>query len=363
MKYGIALNFISFLTVYFWWQGYVETNSTAYCWYYFSNCETLRNFIAHNHQYFCGAIACTAIFSIFGFASRRTKVAYWLLLLGLALKFLMFSQDYRLMGNYHFMHFLVVLFYLFVPNKIKSIYFLIPLFYIAAGFLKINPEWLSGSAMLKEIFFPKALQYWAFLFVIPLELLMAPLIYVVPFKSKAWWLIISSFLIFHLISWQVVGYFYPITMFLILSFYFLITAPPQKFTKPIAPALLLILFALQIFRVFAYPNSNIDGIGRSFSLNMLDGKPSCLNQVIIRSGTNTILTNYVPETNAPRIKCDPLIYAAYLNELCHKLAPQTEVDFSLQTRLQSETHFHDVLNIQNVCAKKFSVNMLGRVSW
>src|SRR6267142_2687052 len=103
---------------------------------------------------------------------------------------------------------------------------LVTLFYFWAGTLKLNWEWVSGAGLYSPMWpFSGMGVVVACVYVIVLELgvtwgLLA---------RRAWifWTALAQFLVFHALSWQVVGFFYPLLMFAILAIF-----PLRRLVEP-----------------------------------------------------------------------------------------------------------------------------------
>src|SRR5262249_31602660 len=134
--------------------------------------------------------------------------------------------DYRLRMNQHYMGFFATFAYLVVPGKRDALRVLVTLFYFWAGTLKLNWEWISGAGLYRPMWpFSGMGVVLACLYVIVLELGVAWGL----LSKRAWifWSAFAQFLVFHALSWQVVGFFYPLLMFAILA-----TFPLSRLIEP-----------------------------------------------------------------------------------------------------------------------------------
>src|SRR5690606_26596368 len=101
--------------------------------------------------------------------------------------FVLLVADYRFMGNYHYMPFLVSTVFLFIPQKKTTILYTIVIFYISAGLLKLDTEWLSGSALLENFFVGGEILEWLLAYTILFEVLVVMLT-----LSNSIWLFLFS---------------------------------------------------------------------------------------------------------------------------------------------------------------------------
>src|SRR5205085_60897 len=105
--------------------------------------------------------------------------------------------------------------------------YLITFFYLWAALLKFSPEWLSGVWTYGKtpLGMPDALVPAASVYVLVLELVLVWGL----LSRRAWlfWLTFAQFVLFHIASWNVVGFFYPLLMFGILALFPLLRWLPR----------------------------------------------------------------------------------------------------------------------------------------
>src|SRR5262249_24124233 len=120
--------------------------------------------------------------------------------------------------NQHYMAFFVTVPFLAIPRKREAIRLVVPCFYFWAGVLKLNREWLSGAALYGDIwFFIPATRPGACAYVF----ILAGAFFVGLWARNPWifWPVFVHFLAFHVISFSVVSFFYPLLMFSILAIF------------------------------------------------------------------------------------------------------------------------------------------------
>jgi hypothetical protein len=367
--FGAALALTNVITAFYWltsptlFKGVNLAAATTVCWPFFQNCDISRNFVFENATAFNLSLGFLGLASILAFFREYLRAGYWFLAVATVLKFFLLFQDYRLMGNYHYMSLTTILLFLLLPDRVATVRMLLPLFYFSAGMLKLNPEWLSGAALLKDLPGPKFLEYPALVYVVLLELAIVPAVVLFSYKSKPWWFVVINLFLFHVISYSVVGYLYPSIMFCLLSFYFL--CPTEKEIRlPLISSFALIIFLLlQLNRTFLFPDSNIAGQGRTLALNMLDATPECHSHFIIKTGVLKVILPLELDLTAPRVRCDPIVIHARMRELC-RFYPKIsgfDLDVIVETRILTENHFRRVLDLRDVCASPTSVSWLGEV--
>src|SRR5436309_1795448 len=164
---------------------------------------------------------------------------------------------------------------------------LVTLFYFWAGTLKLNWEWISGAGLYRPMWpFSGGGVVAACAYVIVLELGVAWGL----LAGRAWifWAAFAQFLVFHALSWQVVGFFYPLLMFAILAIFPLSRlVPPRDPPEGLLTALCrgrevwpvyaraALLPLLQLIP-YAFPGDRtLTGQGRLYALHMFDARATC----------------------------------------------------------------------------------------
>ena len=209
--YGVAMAFLHVVTYLYWVDQriavFVGEGSEPICWPLVPDCGALRVLSPVGVALLLRAYFAAAVGAGLLFASRRlVPWAYASLVLVNVLKLAIMLLDYRLRMNQHYMAFFATFAYLFVPAKRDGLRVLVTLFYFWAGTLKLNWEWLSGAGLYRPMWpFSGAGVVVACAYVIVLELVIAWGL----LAKRAWifWAALAQFLVFHALSWQVVGFF------------------------------------------------------------------------------------------------------------------------------------------------------------
>ena len=215
--YGAAMAFLHVVTYLFWVSQRVTTflhaGAEPICWPLVPECGVLRVLSPDGitlvlRAYFAAAVGAGVLFAF----RRLVPWAYASLVLVTAVKLAIMLLDYRLRMNQHYMGFFATVAFLVVPSKRDALRVLITLFYFWAGTLKLNWEWVSGAGLYRPMWpFSGAGVTAACVYVIVLELVITWGL----LARRAWifWAAFAQFLVFHALSWQVVGFFYPLLMF------------------------------------------------------------------------------------------------------------------------------------------------------
>jgi hypothetical protein len=305
------------------------------------------------------------------------KAGFWLLLGLNILKLVIIAFDYRFRLNQHIMAFWLCATFLFIPKKVHSLKILILLFYFWSGLLKLNSEWLSGSAIYGHLWLSNStILPWMCAYVVVLETIM---IWCMVFDKK-WlsWSVFIQLLIFHLFSYSVVGFYYPVLMTLALFIFPLswILSPADstwkwlvsKQASSYACLGLIILFSLlQLIPRLMPGDSALTGEGRFFALHMFDSKSQCETKAFIKGQGG--LTKIVDlQINHPiRIHCDPITYLSRARYLCKNASKQDarflDLDLIIRSRRSNESHLHEIVNITNFCAQKISYSLFSHNDW
>jgi hypothetical protein len=374
--YGACLTATHFFTYIFWsgrpfWHHHHWGNTEPICWSYFQSCHEIHPFLERFGVFIFNGYLLAAVGAFVAFLLlKRQVVAYGLFALALVLKFAIFSTDYRMMGNYHYMSIILCAAFLLLPHKMTSLRMVVVSFYIGAGLIKFNSDWLSGAAMLRPPIIQGKMLEWATAFVILLEIGLAPLLL---FAEKAVrWAVLGLFIFFHLFSWHIVGWFYPSLMFLMLVIFVLVelprSAPPltarQVIRHPLNTTFFLLFFLAQLYPLVFEPGSALNGRGRILSLNMLDAKSVCSNHLFLSFKTGIIEQILQSPTNAVRVRCDPLFYLTELRKICEQMRKNPDfidADFVLTARRISNPEEQETTSLRKVCRRALQVGFLGDV--
>ena len=376
--YGFCLSLSHIVTFFFWNYSkvthiYMTKNENAICWPDFLSCNIIRLNSPESAASLLYLYLFISILSCLLFLNRKTiKYGYFLFGISTIIKFIVFSMDYRLMGNYHYMHFIISFLYLFIPYKTSFIPFLIVLFYFFAGLLKIkNPEWLTGMAIFKNYptFINESTSQLLCLCVVLLEMIGS---WFLILKTKLRRVAFLAFLSFHTASWYFVGYYYPLIMYSLISIF------PIKWlfhnnknielSKPLIPGTaFIILFVLfQIIPFSIKGDESLTGEGRLFALNMFDANTDCSSQMILKFKNKTIESNFSKRWLAVRIHCDPYIYFNRAKKICQFYKTDKnfiDLNLILLSKLKSSIHYTTLINEKNFCSKKLSYSTWRKNKW
>ncbi|HSA59028.1 MAG TPA: hypothetical protein VLJ37_05015 [bacterium] len=361
--FGALLAFTHVLTFITWWKGPLDlitvlTSREVICWPFWEDCFRARFLSPDGVYWLLRAYLALSVASMVLFARRRWAALAWWFVLGLTLlKLAIVLQDFQLRLNQHYMAGVASFAFLFVPEKRRFLKVLIAFFYFWAGLLKLDPEWLSGAALYLPLWFfagkwlPVVCTY-----VVVLEIVLVWGI----FARKGWifWGTFAQLLLFHVMSWPVVGFFYPTLMFCLLAIY------PLDRSFRSAPAFtggftkwgyaFLALFSLaQLVPHFMPGDSALTGEGRLFGVHMFDALVQCEAYAVLRrpDGSSARMNLYKPM--AARIHCDPIVYWNRARALCR--SPEhgtrfTDFDLVLDSRRSTQTAATPVIRLENYCA-------------
>jgi len=323
------------------------------CWSYFPGCELL-----HMPSklfwlfYFCFYL-CVSLLGLISFYRGQIRRAFICLISATALKTLFLIIDRSFMGNYHFMHVLYCLVYIFFPQKELSLKILLAWFYLAAGSLKLNIEWLSGAAVGGgPQFLPPILQMWSYAYVVVLELIVVWGL----FSVKPWirWLSFAQFFIFHLVSFYWVGYFYPsIVLSMLMVFPFSWINPlPEKAIPRQAIVLVAILGLFQVTAFFSEKDPAIFSHRRLASMNMFDARSVCAIGFQLHQDEKLMIFNPDLRPLGVRVRCDANIVLNQAKNMCLESARIKNfkaLDIAMLSKRFTDDGFAEVYKISDVC--------------
>lgn len=378
--YGCALALVQVLTFIFFTAHKVvprmlTQRSDVICWPYFEDCTAAGAFWTERlawillYTYLAFAVLSAITFLI----ARATALGYALLITANLVMLFIMVQDYRLMGNYHYMPYFSTFAFLFLPAKRDLTRVLVVAFYVGAGALKFHPEWLSGLGMIRTPVVEGKL----------LEILCA---YVVIFEtiivfgllSRRRWIFWTSFghcAVFHIFSWHIVGFFYPCVMACLLSVFVLDRRHPEAVPderlfsmRRLRPSSVtfLGLFALGQIAPYFFPgDSAITGEGRLFALNMFDARALCENAFITHEGNTHVEVSRPTNPLGVRIRCDPIVYHTWAKNLCAENRHTAGFDFDLflVSKRTTDAAYRPLIAIQGFCSQQIAYDIFRHNPW
>ena len=309
---------------------------------------------------------CLALAFILYFLLGQVGAGWALLLATFALDGLIIAQDFRVRMNEHYMLLWATFAYLFFPRKRQAQTFLILSFYVWAGRIKLNQDWLTGFELPPKLWlipvsgYPIACGYVIVLEMVLVWGLVQP-------RKWLFWAVFGQFLLFHLMSWAIVGFFYPILMFGIISIFPLCQLIPAGSGNDLSDlvhlrlgrstyALMGVFAAFQLVP-FLYPgDTSWTSQGRLFSLHMFSGRSSC------RIWATEKFNNQAPRKVdlfrrdlVVREQCDPLVYFNEAQRICRELPKEDPdfVDLDLQMTISKRTSpaWRPLIETDDFCSK------------
>jgi hypothetical protein len=387
--YGACLALTHVLSVMFWltsrsWQ-FMHEASEVICWPLVPWCGSLR--VLSPGQAWCGVVLFggAAMAVALAFARQRwTPAAYTGLFLLTIVKVVLMALDYRLRLNQHYMAFWACAVYLLVPGKRDALRLLLVLFYFWAGMLKVNWEWLSGAGLYRPLWlFTGRGVVVACAYVVVMELLVVWGL--LARRSWIFWGAFAQVMLFHVMSWAVVQFFYPLLMFLLLSLFVLDRLFPRADTRtrPLARTSLLsslmhgrarlaTYVAGSVFTAFqlvpyTFPGDRtITGEGRLYALHMFDAQVVCEAWAVLTDGDGTGAPIDLRAGTLPRINCDPIVVLGRARNLCARLgrpgAP-ANLHVVLRARRSTEPDLRTVIDLPSFCALDLHYDPFRHNDW
>jgi hypothetical protein len=360
--YGALLVATHLLTA-FWFLHHdlaslVAAGEAAYCWPLIPDCESLRVLSATQLRVAIGVYVAVASLTALAFVRAKDTTTAWLGLLLLTLfKLALIALDFRLRRNQHYMAFATSAAFLFVPQKRATLQLLLVLFYFWAGTLKLNWEWLSGAALYRPLWlFTGRGVIVACAYVVVLELVVVWGL--LARDRRVFWASFAQVAIFHVFSWAVVGFFYPMLMFALLAIYPLarlipppIGAVPARF--PRAALAVAIIFSLMQLSTHLYPGDTaITGEGRLFALHMFDARVVCeATATLALADGREVDAELV--TGGTRTACDPILIHGMARNLClEKRVGElefTDLHLRLRSRRATDPELRPVIDVPEFC--------------
>jgi hypothetical protein len=375
--YGIALAAAHLLTSIQWQfrsgvSLMIGGDAARLCWPFFENCHALRVSVWAVH-YTLWAFFLLSVLAGACFLWRRITAGYWLLVLVTVIRLAIMIQDYRLRANQHYMLNWIVLAFLFLPGKRLLLRHLLVSLYFWAGVLKLDWEWLTGVALYNQdrLWIPHALVPASCVYVVVLE---TALIFGV-YARRSWifYATLAQLVLFHLVSWPIVGFWYPTLMFCLLSILPLMRLVPPAYEAPLKrrPAYLnaavLATFGVLQLVPHAFPgDSALTGEGRVFALHMFDALVVCEAKLTYHLADGSTRDDSLPEAGRlpHRSRCDPTIFFDLAKNSCRlRQAGVVDLDLSLRSKHSSDAAYRQTIDIKGFCAANPTYDMWRHNEW
>lgn len=379
--YGAALSLLHPLVALSWILdkriALLLTTPDYVCWPLLPGCHVVRDWLSPNGVLFVvaayaalGGIACAL------FAARKERAGTSAFVAATVVGFAIYALDYRLRSNQSYMFAWIALAFLFrtrasagPKRRLEMCSILLPLLYAWAGLLKTNTEWMSGAALYEPpLFVPQSLVPAACLYVLVLELALVWGLF--SSDPRIRWAVYAQLVLFHIVSWKVVGFFYPLLMLGLTSVFPLVwlLCPADTLTwkrlrserdlRHDALAVGGILSAFQLVPRLFPGDTAITGEGRLFAVHMFDAKVAC-------SGGATIgprKVEVIAQDEAIRMRCDPIVLRANIQHLCRKVHG-ARVDVAIDAKRSTDAEMQPLIHADDVCRQRLSYSVLRHNPW
>jgi hypothetical protein len=383
--YGAVLVLAHLLTAVFWFRedaaAMLHRAAEPICWGLVPGCGSLRVFSELHIQLLIGAYGLAAVLIAPLFARRQLTVYGYAGLVALTLfKLFVLALDFRLRRNQHYMALWVTGAFLLVPGRREALRVLLVLFYFWAGTLKLNWEWLSGAGLYRPLWFihGREMVMAACAYVVAMELVIAWGL----LAERRWifWGTFAQLALFHFMSWPVVGFFYPVLMFMLLTLVLLDRLYPAASSRPglLGPLfrgraqagtyLLLTGFSLFQLLPYTFPGDRaVTGEGRIYGLHMFDARIVCQAVATVRDREGVVRTVNLKPGLPPRMDCDPLVIYHRARNLCEGrgMVPMDVADLHLRiaSRRTSVSELREIVNLPNFCTSMPEYRPLRHNEW
>ena len=382
--YGCALALTHAVTMLFWREqsviSFLGRGTEAVCWPLVPGCETLRALTVQQlawglRGYFAAAILVAVLFLF----PRRARSAC-LGLAGLSVFLLVFALlDFRLRANQHYLVLWISAVFLLLPSKRDAIRVLLVLFYVWASTLKLNTEWISGAALpVADWIIPASLAVAACVYLIVLEAGMSWGLLARP--GWIFWGALAQFYLFHAVSWQQVGFYFPMVMFLLLSAFPLVRLGPggteaasvlsrlvRGRLRPSTYAVVAGFSLVQLPPHLIPGDAALTGEGRSYALHMVDAGVRCRGWAVVRHRDGSRSEVDLHGKAALRIACDPIVIAERARNICEGrsrfASGAVELDLHLVAARRGGGALQTIIDLPGFCARKVRYNPFGRNDW
>ena len=380
--YAVLLSLLHTLTGLAWFTykhvATLVTGDDAVCWPLVPDCERIRPWLSPG-----GIGLAVAAYMGLGLAAavlfaRRSGAALGTFVVATALGVAIYSLDYRMRLNQTYMFGWIVLAWLVARRKAQVLQALVALFYVWAGVLKLNREWIGGAALYERPFLvPGALLPAACIYVLVLEMV---LVWGLFSSSSRWrWSVYAQLLLFHAVSWKVVGYYYPLLMVGLTAIFPLVwrLAPGETLTlgalRGSASVRRAVASTAAVFSAFQlvphlFPGDTaVTGEGRLFSLHMFDARTECAGGATIRTSAGPIArASLINEHTDVRSRCDPIALVAAADRLCRVLAGRPDdprVDVAIDAKRATDALAQPLIHVNDFCHRGIRYSVWRHNAW
>ena len=307
--------------------------SQAVCWPYFSECFAYRPSAALLGVgvaiYTALAIGALIAFLLTARGRALAFPACAMLAGALFVKAAIIAQDFRLTGDYHYVVWWVAFAFLFLPRKLDLVRLTVCALYMAGGALKFNQAWLSGRVLFGPVPESRWLVEAGCFFAVLMEMWLV--LYLLRPGSRLFWPALAMLAGFHLLSFQTVGFQFPLVMLCLLAIFPLARRESkvdllEELVRGRSPrstyAFLLALLIAQAIPSLLSREPAVSGEGRPFALVLFDDKVECFHSVFVEFSDRTLAISDRPMTQQVRLRCDPILFWNHGRMLCRRFADQ-----------------------------------------
>lgn len=267
----------------------------------------------------------------------------------LAIQWAVVLSDFRFRQNHHLMSGWMTLAFLLLPARRRVLPALLVSFYFWAGTLKFTPDWWTAEALRVDRLWPLTheMTVWGCGYVIGLELVLV--FGLLSRRPAVFWATVAQLAAFHALSWQVVGFYYPILMYGLLAQPVLARLWPEP--APLSGsgrqartgtrwvvAAAAAFAAFQIAPLLLSPEPALTGRGTALALNMYNARIDCRSELKLRgpAGEERPLPATLPPGVILRMACLPVVHRSIVRNACRALPPELRA-WRLEARLEART--------------------------
>jgi len=354
----------------------LATSPRAVCWPLFPECQAWRthfdaqSLLTLTILYIALGVVGAALFLV---GTRRA--AFTTFVVTTALGAGLYALDYRLRFNQVYMLSWTVVVFLLVRrrHRVYALQALIASFYFWAGTLKLNHEWVSGAALYKKPWLvPASLVPASCWYVLVLELVFVWGLF--SSRPKIRWAVYAQLVLFHVVSFSVVGYYYPILMIGLSAIFPVAWSRGEALTlatpTPARAAVVATVAAFAVFQLVphAFPGDTaLTGEGRLFALHMFDARIECTGGAMVVGNDGSVeRRGLIDRTADTRTRCDPVSLYATARFWCDDLARRGDsrrLDVDVRGRRASDTIDQPLIVVRDFCHAGLTYSPFHHNAW
>lgn len=378
--FGAALALSHILTWLDWFKQnklplYYYSQASPMCWSIWESCHQMRFLPLQAMEFmFNSYLAISILAFVLFLLTRFIGFAWFLMILLVITKGLLYFQDFRLSSNTHYFLLLVNLAFLFALNKQILIKYLIVSCFVASGLLKLYPQWMTGQWFEHRLLIPVKLAEWMAALGFLVETI-APIALL--FKDSRFFVLgFISLLLYYSGIWYVDSFYTPTIMLTQLSFFLALVYEKRKseseflyqsYIRPEPSRLwvsmgILIFWMIQGLGFLPKADPQLRRLGETLSMDPMAAASECESSsfALFDSSVKEI-PNRLGDMETTQ-KCSAYMAFTNTKALCQEFAKTAgfrSLSSYMYTRSMRDSEYHTTFEVSDFCNSDVTFKKLG----